>query len=146
MAYWDTSCLLKLYVTEPDSPVFTAYILAGATVVTSVIARLELWATLRRKESEGSLPAGAAKQAMSVYDADVSAGLIRADPLSDAIIALFEVAIEKAYAMTPPVRLRTLDAIHLATAQAAAEFEIVATDLRLRDAASRLGLNVYPPP
>jgi uncharacterized protein with PIN domain len=53
MAYWDTSCLVKLYVPEADSAVFTAHISGGATVVTSAIARLELWATLRRKEAAG---------------------------------------------------------------------------------------------
>ncbi len=49
MAYWDTSCLVKLYVPEMDSAAITAEVIAGITVVTSEIARLELWATLRRK-------------------------------------------------------------------------------------------------
>lgn len=71
MAYWDTSCLVKLYVTEADSPVLKAYMTDGATVVTGDIARMELWAALRRKEAEGVLVEGGARAAMRAFDQDV---------------------------------------------------------------------------
>jgi predicted nucleic acid-binding protein len=44
----------------------------------------------------------------------------------------------------PPLFVRTLDAIHLASAMIAGEKEFVATDKRLRDAALFLGLKVFP--
>lgn len=47
-------------------------------------------------------------------------------------------------AQTPPLPLRTLDAIHLASARVSGEMEIVATDKRLRDAAKLLGFSLFP--
>ena len=76
MAYWDTSCLLKLYTPEPYSAEVTAYARKAATLVTSEIARLELWAALRRKESLGDLRAGGGRGALDAFDADVRAGII----------------------------------------------------------------------
>lgn len=48
------------------------------------------------------------------------------------------------YQQTPPIPLRTLDALHLATARVAGETEIVATDKRMRDAAKLLGFTLFP--
>jgi predicted nucleic acid-binding protein len=48
------------------------------------------------------------------------------------------------YRRTPPILLRTFDAIHLATARAAGETEVVVTDQRMRDAARLLGFVVFP--
>jgi uncharacterized protein with PIN domain len=41
MACWDTSCLVKLYAPERDSPAFETHVADGATVVTSEITRFE---------------------------------------------------------------------------------------------------------
>jgi predicted nucleic acid-binding protein len=48
------------------------------------------------------------------------------------------------YRRTPPLPLRTLDAIHLAAAHVAGETEIVVTDIRLREAANLLGFSLFP--
>ena len=146
MAYWDTSCLLKLYAPERDSAVFKAHLLAGALTITSFITRLELWAALRRKESLGDLRPGGARLALAAYDADVAAGLIQVAPLDSTVTRHFESIIERCHGRPPPVVLRTLDAIHAATAVASGESEIVATDKRLREAALDIGLTVYPLP
>lgn len=146
MAYWDTSCWLKLYAPESDSTRFKAYVMNGATVVTSEIARLELWTTLRRKEAAGDLLPPAARQALQAYDGDVSAARILVEVLDTAVVAKFASIIEQCYGQAPPLSVRTLDAIQLSTAAASGESEIVATDERLREAALKLGFNVYPPP
>jgi len=146
MAYWDTSCLLKLYAPEADSAALEAHLASGAAVVTSEITRWELWAALRRKEAAGDLSAGGARQALRAYDADILAGQIAMEPLSAAVVTEFEAIIEKCVGQTPPVLLRTLDAMHLAAATVAGEVELVATDRRLREAALTLGFRVYPPP
>ena len=146
MAYWDTSCLLKLYAPEADSAALEAQLVSGATVVTSEITRWELWAALRRKEAAGDLSAGGARQALQAYDADILAGQIAMEPLSAAVVTEFEAIIEKCVGQTPPVLLRTLDAMHLAVATVAGEVELVATDRRLLEAALTLGFRVYPPP
>jgi predicted nucleic acid-binding protein len=45
----------------------------------------------------------------------------------------------------PDIPLRTLDAIHVASADLCQQFPVVTTDKRVRDAAGRLGLPVFPP-
>ena len=146
MAYWDTSCLLKLYAAEPDSVALQSHLLAETTTVTSMITRFELWGALRRKESLGDLRRSAARTALAAYDADVASRLIQIAPLDTMVLAKFELTIEQCYSRSIPIALRTLDAIHVATALISGETEVVATDSRLREAARFLGLNVYPPP
>ena len=48
------------------------------------------------------------------------------------------------YRRRPALPLRTLDALHLASARVAGEVEIVATDAKLREAASILGFTLFP--
>ena len=55
MRYWDTSALLKLYVTEPDSARFRAHASATGPVLTSDVARWELFVVLQRKEAPETL-------------------------------------------------------------------------------------------
>ena len=61
MQYWDTSALAKLYVSEPDSAQFAAYLAATGPITTSELARWELFRVLARKEAEGLIPTGAAE-------------------------------------------------------------------------------------
>jgi predicted nucleic acid-binding protein len=145
IAYWDASWLLKLYAPEADSGAFRAHVLDGATVVTAEIARLELFAALRRKESAGDLRSGGAKLALAAYDVDVTWGLISVRQLGRATVERFEAIIDPCNSASPIVPVRTLDAIHLASAVVAAEPELVATDKRLRAAALQLGFVVFPP-
>ncbi len=48
------------------------------------------------------------------------------------------------YQRTPPIPLRTLDALHLASTRVVGETELVATDKRMRDAAKLLGFTLFP--
>ena len=144
MAYWDTSCLLKLYVPEKDSALIRAYLLEGVNVVTSEITRLEFWAALVRKEKSGDLNPGGARKALAAYDADVAAQMILVKPISAAVAERFEAIMEQSGEHTPAIWLRTLDGIHIATAADAAESEMVATDKRLREAASKFNFVLYP--
>jgi predicted nucleic acid-binding protein len=145
MAYWDTSCLVKLYVPEMDSAFFRSHVVGGATIVTSELARLELWTTFRRKEALGDVAHGGGLQALRAYDTDVLGGLVTVVPMTAIVRSQFESVIEQCLSRVPPLPLRTLDALHLATAVTSSESQFVATDKRLRGAASMLGLTVYPP-
>lgn len=56
MNYWDTSCLLKLYVSEPDSPVWLDSVRQQTSpILTSVLTETEFAFALMRKEAEGEL-------------------------------------------------------------------------------------------
>lgn len=146
MSFWDTSCLVKLYVVEPDSVQFEAHALASYPLTCSAIAPLELWATLRRKESEGRLAPGAAAGLHQVLKSDVANGDIILVPTDAVVEAEYESIVDRCHGHTPPIPIRTLDAIHLAAARTAGETEIMTTDKRLRDAALFEGFIVYPAP
>jgi predicted nucleic acid-binding protein len=146
MSYWDTSCLVKLYTPEQDSSVFRTYAGQSTPIVSSEIARFELWTTLRRKESENLLASGEAALIMRVFEADVGNGDLHLIPVDPLMTAAFQSAVESCFGFSPPLFIRTLDAIHLATAKSSGNAEIVATDIRLRAAALALGFTVYPLP
>jgi predicted nucleic acid-binding protein len=144
MGYWDTSCLLKLYVLEADSPVIRAHLRDSASLVTSEITRWELYAALRGKEARGDLTAGGARAGVALYDNDVLNGAVQIVALSSTVVGGFELLIDQCQSRSPPLLLRTLDAIHVACALVATEREMVSCDKRLRDAAMAVGLTVFP--
>jgi hypothetical protein len=97
-----------------------------------------------RKESEGFIPAGTAESVLTQLNQDVTAGQIRIVQLDALVEAEFDGMMAACYRHTPPMPVRTLDAIHLASARADGQTELVATDKRMRDAAKLLGFSLYP--
>ncbi len=146
MSYWDTSTLVKLYAQEPDSPAFENHV-ANTTSppVTSRIALYEARATFRRKEAEGILTAGTAQTTYDELFQDIAANDVRLIELNTAVEQEYGQVLNLCYQQTPLLPLRTLDALHLASARVSGETEIVATDKRLRDAAKLLGFSLFPP-
>lgn len=145
MSYWDSSALVKLYSKESDSAVFEQFA-AGATTV-PVISRLGLYevaTTVSRKEAEGGLSPGSAQTIQQRLLQDGDDGRIRVVEFSANVERPFQVLLAQCFQKVPPQYIRTLDAIHLASAIAVGESEIVATDKRLREAALFLGLKVFP--
>ena len=145
MSYWDTSALIKLYVREPDSAIFERHLQLqiGATVS----ARVALWETraaFRRKEAEGILATGMTQKLHQQILADLGAGEWQAIEVGPDVEAEFNRVLDVVHRRTPPLFLRTLDAIHIASARVAGETEIVATDKRLREAAVLLGFTLFP--
>jgi predicted nucleic acid-binding protein len=144
MGYWDTSCLAKLFLLEAHSLELRAHVAGGATVVTSDISRMELWVTLRRQEADGNLAKGTAVEDLQRFDTDVEIGKITVLTRHAAIGSEYQSVIETCYSAEPRIHLRTLDAIHLASAQISGESEMVTTDRRLRDAARLFGFTLFP--
>ena len=145
MSYWDTSTVVKLYVKEADSATFEAHALndPGRTV-TSRIALYEARATFRRKEMEGGLAAGAAQKLYDELLRNTAAGEIQLIELSAQVEREYGQVLDLCYQQTPPVLLRTPDALHLASARVAGETDLVATDKRMREAANLLGFSLFP--
>jgi len=145
MSYWDTSALVKLYAQEADSVTFENYALnASAKFVTSRITLYEARATFERKEAEAILRAGTARQLYGQLVQDVAAGELRLMELGADLEREYGQVLAACYQQTPPIPLRTLDALHLASARVAGETELVATDKRMRDAAKFLGFGLFP--
>lgn len=144
MSYWDTSALGKLYVQEPDSADFEQKAAQEPLIVTSSLARLEMRRIAFRKEAEGQIPAGTAEEILRQLDGDIPSGEIRIVTIDQAVETSFSAIMASCYRQTPPVALRTFDAIHLASARIAGETEMATTDKTLRTAANQLGFTLYP--
>ncbi len=141
MNYWDTSCLLKLYVPESDSPVYLALLRQQmAPVFTSALAEVEFAFALTRKEADGYLKKGAAAELVQLLRNHAAQGQIRFVPISATVRDL---AVSLAHRCLvdkkPSLSLRTLDGIHLATAFSLRATHLLTADIRLRDAARFCG-------
>lgn len=130
MIYLDTAALVKLIRREPESDALADWLDARvtSTPVTSVLAEVELPRALRRTEPD----------------------LVSSVPALFARIARYEIdeLVRTAAAGYSTADLRSLDAIHLATAQAVFGGQLesfVSYDKRLLGAAEALGLPVVSP-
>jgi predicted nucleic acid-binding protein len=129
LVYLDASALVKLVVDEPESAALTDYLTDEPRIVTSALSAVEV------------------PRAVRMIDADEPA-LERAQNIV-ARCALIEVdrTVRDVAAGLDPPPLRTLDAIHLASALRVSE-ELSATvvyDRRLAAAARGAGLEVAAP-
>lgn len=147
MSYWDTSCLIKLYVVESDSALFRQHVKDRNERITSGdFARMEFMLAIRRKEAGGEIAQGFAEQHLAHFDREIKAGNCLLTALDQTVRAEFENVVRRCYSQTPLIFIRTLDALHIAAARVASETEIVATDKRMRDAATLLGFQLFPAP
>ncbi len=128
LLYLDSSALVKLVVAEPETPALLEFLARWPHRVSSALARVEVARAVNRA---GARPA-ARRRATRVL---ARVALVRID---DPVIAA-------AARVTPP-ELRTLDAIHLATARSLDDLAgIVTYDARLGRAASSARLKVWSP-
>jgi predicted nucleic acid-binding protein len=144
MSYWDTSTLGKLYLPEPDSADFAQKAAVDPAIATTRLALYEMRRVAFRKESEGFIQAGTAESVLAQVNQDIAAGQIRIVEMDTRVEAEFNGIMATCYRHTPPLPIRTLDALHLASARADNQIELVATDKRMRDAAKLLGLALFP--
>ena len=137
-AYFDTSALVKRYVDEAGRAELLR-LLRRHEVVASAILPIELRSALRQRVSEGSLDAARLPQIIKRLSADraywtligVSTGVLTA---------------AESLAATHPVR--TLDAVHVASAQifrdglSLVDLLFVSADQRQTETAAAVGLSV----
>ena len=127
LVYADASALAKLVVDEAETEALKRALAPDDVVVTSALARVEV--TRAVKAANGSDEA-----------------LHAAGELIDGCIVI-DVAddVLRAAASLVSPRLRTLDAVHLASAKAVGPDEILVYDRRLADAARNAGLATAAP-
>jgi predicted nucleic acid-binding protein len=144
MSYWDTSALVKLYAMEADSAQFQGLTARGAPLVIARIARYEAHAAFRRREAEGSLPPGETAVLLPDILTDIAAGKIVVQADDAEVEKRFGEVMERCHSQTPPVFVRTNDALHIASALVAGEKEFVTADGRQHAAAVLMRLAVLP--
>lgn len=140
-AYWDTSCILKLYCREQGS---TACLARAASmtepVMTSVFTVSEMTYAFFQKEMRGEVAPGSPGILLEQFDADIRSGRFVLLPFGGDVEDAARRLAVLCYSSSPAVALRTLDGLHLAAAQLAGCREILSTDLRMRSAAALIGL------
>lgn len=126
--YFDTSALIKLVIREPESAALQSWLAETAGLrATSDLSRVELVRAARRAGPE-----------YPPLAAEVLADLVKIE-IGEEVLRLAGVL--------GPQHLRSLDAVHLATAlqlQSALE-GVVTYDRRMADAAAALGIPVVAP-
>lgn len=122
---------MKLVAAEPETDALAEWLRERPIRITSVAGRIELLRAVRR------VAVASADDALNARSSSVVASL--------GITGLTDAIAERA-AKLDPSGLRTLDAIHLATAMLAGPIEaFIAYDDRLVDAARAAGLAVVQP-
>ena len=129
LVYLDSSAIVKLVVREPESAGLFEWLSAWPERISSAIARVEVLRALGRSRAEES----ARHRALDVLDRIALIDIDR--PVLDAASEL------------RPLDLRSLDAIHLATALSVRSelAGLVTYDQRLAAAATRSRLGVWAP-
>ena len=129
MIYFDTSALVKLVFEEAESMALTEWLSVRTDVpkISSDLSTVELLRTCRRIDED------------AIEDAKLLLGGIDLLPMDRGIV-------EKATTLVPE-ELRSLDAIHLASALSVKEdlTALVAYDVRLCSAAQEAGIEVVSP-
>lgn len=126
MLYLDSSAIVKLVAREPETPELVEVVRADPEVVSSALAWTEVIRAARRAR-------GRIARAEEVLEG------IALVPIDDGII--------RGAADLAPVGLRTLDALHIATALSLGEdvASLVTYDDRLAEAAAIAGIEVIAP-
>lgn len=127
VVYLDSSAAVKLVVHEIESDALVRWVAVRSALVSSALLRTELLRAVRREDPDRLERARATLRRFDLH-------------------AIGEDVLEAASSLNP-VSLRSLDAIHLATAhRLAADLEAIVTyDRRMIEGARALGLPVASP-
>ena len=125
--YVDSSALLKSYFEEPDSSMAERLLNSDAVLVTSWVTFVEVRRNLARELSGAAL-----REARDQFTADIE---------EMALVAVDEAICRAAAQIGEQLGVRSLDAIHLASAQRLAipSLPFITFDLRQAQAARSLG-------
>jgi uncharacterized protein len=128
--YVDSSALLKNYFEEPDSSVAERLLDSDSVLVTSWVTFVEVRRNLARELSGVEL-----REAKDQFAADLD---------SMALVAVDEATCRAAAQIGEQLGVRSLDAVHLASAQRLAipSLRFITFDLRQAQAARSLGFTV----
>lgn len=128
LVYLDTSAFVKLVISEPETPALVTALTPKTVLVASEILEVEALRATRKATGEDGATAARTQLAG-----------VRLLPLTD--------QIRRRACELPPPTLRSLDAIHIATALDLGERLtcMYAYDVRMATAASEAGLRVCAP-
>lgn len=126
-AYLDSSAVVKLVIAEPESAALRRYVRRRRLLVSSALARTEV---LRALLAFGEVALAQGRRVLRTIE------LMR---VNDRVFGAAGTLL--------PAEVRCLDAIHLATAQQLGDDlgAVVTYDVRMAEAAAKLGLKTHSP-
>lgn len=138
--YLDSAIIVKLLVREEDSPWFDRNV-RGHELWSSELALAEVRSAILIKERTGRISVAERKSAFIQFDVMHEDESLRFHPLSSGVVRHAAGLLVSCH---PDVALRSLDAIHLATAMMHPRGPICTNDAKLRAAAERMGATLFP--
>lgn len=141
IAYWDTSCVLALYTPEKISTrVAQVASSEKSPLHSSSILEFEMTFALHAKEARSEIPKGSASIILQRFQGDLQTGRFLLIPLGSDIKSRTKEIASRLLKSNPPVFLRTLDGIHLATALEMGKPELHTADKKMAWTACKLGI------
>lgn len=140
--YLDSCIIVKLVSHEPDSVDYHRLV-AGNPVVTSELAVAEVRSALLTKERAGRISTQVRQAGWRLFQEKVREQEFVLLPLNRQVVERAGAVIDQCH---PTVPLRTLDAIHVATAELHGGEEMCSSDDRVIKASDLIGLALTPPP
>lgn len=138
MLYFDTCALIPYYRTEARSNAVQAILTAAREpIAISPLGEVEFASVLARLVRMGEIEETHAKAIQTAFAEDIALGRYR---LVEQTTQHYRLARD--WLLSRQTGLRTLDALHLATASLA-QAELVTADALLADAARQLGVAVH---
>ena len=140
--YLDSAIVVKLVIRESDTTHW-AKLVDGQILFSSELMLTECFSALQRKEREGALTPAHRQRAWRTIEKDVTERRLTLVAVSRDVLLAANVVLAACH---PQVALRSLDAIHLASAQRCQSWPFATNDQRMRQAARRLALPLAPLP
>ncbi len=136
--YLDTSALAKWYLNEPFSEQFEAYIQEQPAAAISRLTVVEFRCLLARRRRAGEITKTIESRVYASFEKDIGGGFLQVSPVADEhLIAALDLITRLGR-----YPLRTLDALHLAIAQAIHCLRLATADKTMADAGRAAGLEV----
>jgi len=138
VVYLDTSALAKRYLNERGSEEFEAYLASQGAGRVSTLTVAEMRCLLARRRREGTIDTGLEARIVAAFEEDILTGVLSIRRLQDE-------DVWEAARLVDELRdhaLRTLDALHLASARAAGAEGVATADRVMASAAEALGMEV----
>ena len=140
--YLDSCVIVKLVSHEPDSAADHA-IADGVPIATSELAVAEVRSALLAKERMGRISHRDRVTGWRLFQDKVRDQEFLLLPLNRQVVERAGTVIDQCH---PKIPLRTLDAIHVATAELNGGEQMCSSDQRVNDASDFIGLALVPPP
>jgi predicted nucleic acid-binding protein len=138
--YIDSAIIVKLLVKEELSDFFQDA-LADFILYSSELSLVEVRSALLSKLRSKAISQKQRHIAQEIFQNKIADEQIVIMPLDSPVYSKARALIEFCH---PDVALRTLDAIHLAACDISQVFPLCATDSRMRAAARKLGIPLFP--